>query len=634
MTSQARSPAPGGTSPGGPDGPGGTVVGRLALSLRLREVLAITLLTFLVVTTTTLVHLAHLDRIMLEDTLQRAELIAQQISAASTRALAAAPREDPLAVLRTDRDLRALLDASVGYSPHLLYALVTDQGRRVIVHSDPARSGDVLPERPSFQQLLEGDFVHRLHAIYRGPAIYEAVLKLDLDREPFATIRLGIATGLVRREVQATLALSATLGGLALLAALLVAIGLSDVTLRPIRQLADDMDRLRRGEFDVLSPAGPKDEFGKLAYQLHLLGRQIHTDRTRLLDERAHFQTTVDQLEDGMLFFDAERRLVFQNRAAEAVTGKPAAETRGTPLERVLGADHPLNRLVEQTFAGGARHATAVVPAPGHAAGLFASVLPVARANEACDGVIVLLRDPRSVPVSARTLQSLIRYASQLTALGQMTAAVTHEVRNALNTMAIHLEVIAGKLPRAPGDVEESLDVIRAEIRRLDGVVKKFTAVVRPQRVVLKELDLNALLEDVAALVEAEWRPKGITFATELDRSLGPVRADEELLRSAFLNVLLNACQAMPAGGRVTVTSEQEEPDGVRVTVTDTGPGIPADDLDQVFALYYTTKPDGSGLGLPLVHRIVEAHGGSIEIHSEVARGTSVAIRLPREAPR
>jgi signal transduction histidine kinase len=504
-----------------------------------------------------------------------------------------------------------------------------------VVHSDPRREGEIAPARASFQELLRTGAGWPIRAFSRAEGIYEAVLPLDLDGRPFGAVRLGIATSLVERELAHALGKSLGLGGLALVAALGVAIGLSSVTLRPIRQLAHDMDRLRRGEFDVGSRDGPRDEFGKLAFQLQLLGREIQSDRMRMLADKARFQTAVDQLEDGLMFFDTDRRVLFANRTVEVLLDRPVGELTGSTLDTSLSADHPLRRMVDDAFERAASIRNAALTVPGQAAteGVVVSVFPVEGPDQSPSGVIVVMRDTRSIAVSARTLQALIRYSSQLIALGQVTSGVTHEVKNPLNAMMIHVELLSERLAGAPDEVRRSLDVIRGEIVRLDAVVQRFMSLVRPQELVAKALDLNALLEEVSDLLGIEWRPRGVAFRLHLDRGLPPLVGDEEMLRRALLNLMLNACQAMPGGGQVTVRSERQAPDLARVTVDDTGRGIPAEDLPRIFTMYYTTKPDGSGIGLALVRRIVEAHQGEIEVASEVGSGTRVTIRLPIGQP-
>src|SRR5262249_35617277 len=159
----------------------------------------------------------------------------------------------------------------------------------------------------------------------------------------------------------------------------------------------------------------------------------------------------------------------------------------------------------------------------------------------------------------------------KLAALGRLTSGIAHEVKNPLNAMMIHLELLKDRLEGASGDVARSLEVMGSEIRRLDRVVQGFLRFMRPQEITFKPTDLNALLSRVTALLEAEWAARGIRFAAKLDPALPPISADEELLRQAFLNLAQNACQAMPNGGVVTIGTERLGREAVLVSVRDEG---------------------------------------------------------------
>jgi signal transduction histidine kinase len=273
---------------------------------------------------------------------------------------------------------------------------------------------------------------------------------------------------------------------------------------------------------------------------------------------------------------------------------------------------------------GGFRNASVTIAVGERRRECLVSAFPVEDAREVM-GAVVLLKDLESI----KTVQSLVSYSAKLAALGRLTSGVAHEVKNPLNAMMIHLELLKERLDGAPREVQRSLEVMGSEIRRLDRVVQGFLRFMRPQELVFKPCDVNALLASVVALVEAEWRARGIRFASELDPGLPPINADEELLRQAFLNILQNACQAMPDGGALTVQSGRLGRDEIRVSVRDQGVGIRAEDVDKVFKLYYTTKPDGNGIGLSIVYRIVQLHDGAIEVESEVGYGTLMTVRLP-----
>jgi signal transduction histidine kinase len=603
----------------------------MRLGVRAKEVLTVTLLTFLVVAATTVVHLSHLTGVALEETARHARMITQQIYAQSAGVLATTRSRRPLDALRRDRELRTLLDASVAYSPQLLYAMITDASGRAILHSERRRQGELMAARPSLPALLALNPLRRVRALYGRDQIYEATLPMTLGGQPFATIRLGVALPFVRSQLEQPLRRSLTLGGIALVVAWGVALALSNLTLRPVRRLAEDMERVRRGEFDLDSGGAPRDEFGRLALQLQLLGQQIQSDRLRLVSEKAGYQHAVDLLEEGLLFVDADRRVLFVNRAAEPVVGRPVAEVVGAPLGEVLAGDHPLRPVVEDALRRRAtvRHAPVTVVTDDRPTEMLVSVLVLEDGDRAHDGALVLLKDARALAVSARTLESLSGYLARLTMLGRATSEVTHEVRNPLNAIAIHLGVLREHLGDAPEAVTQSLEVIRREIGRLDAVVERFTTTIRPQDLALKPVDLEGLLRDATSLLEAEWREAGVSFVLALDPDVPTVLGDESLLRTALMNIIVNACQAMPGGGRVTITCGLDGEHAVTMWVSDTGTGISDVDMGKLFARRFTTKSDGSGIGLTLVRRVIELHGGDIEILSRVGVGTSVVVRLP-----
>ena len=594
--------------------------------LRTKEVVAIVALTFVVVASATVVHLVQLTRVVVENAARQADLIAKQLYAQTGQSLARAPHRSPRAALGRDRELRSLLEASVGYSPYLLYALIAERRGVAILHSERGKEGSIVPERPELRALVSADPLRRLRALYGGSSVWEEVLPLTLNDVPFGSIRLGISGSLLRSELTASLKGSLALAGLAMAVASLVAIGLANVLLRPIRIIVREMARLRQGEFNVAVAVEPGDEFGDLAGSLQLLGQQLQSERLQMVSERAHLQQIVDGLEDAIIFLNDERRILFFNKASEAIVGRPLEQAVGARLEEVLAPWHPCRVLVDRIFAepAGVRRATVVVPTARGPRELLASGFLVTDGGLA-RGAVALFKDLESV----KTLQSLISYSAKLTELGRLTSGVAHEVKNPLNAMMIQLELLRERLEGAPGEVQENLEIIAGEIRRLDRVVQGFLRFVRPQELNLKPVDVNGVLRDMVALLEAEWGPAGVRFSIEADPTLPLVAADQELLHQALMNIVLNACQAMPSGGDVQISTDRAVAASVTIRVADEGVGIPPADLDKIFKLYYTTKPDGSGIGLAVAYRIVQLHDGAIDVASEIGRGTTVSVRLP-----
>ena len=598
-------------------------------STRTKEAVVVSVFTFLVVAITTGLHLGQLSRVVVAEAERQADLIARQVYAQVGRALSRPGDGDPAERLRTDRELRSLVDASVGYSPHLVHVLLADAAGAILVHSEREREGEAVSERPTLHSLLHQGALGRFRALYGASEIYELALPMNLDGRAFASIRVGVSTGLLRPELSAAVRQSVTLAGLALAAAWCAGLVLAALALRPIRELARDVGRLRRGETPTESSPARKDELGELASQLQLLGRELQSDRVKALSDRAHLQHVVDILEDGVVFFTPDRRILFYNRATEAVVDRPLEEAVGLHVDELLDAAHPLRLLLDPAFEKREdfRNATIVLAVAGQTKELLVSAFFVADVERDL-GAMVLLRDLESL----KTLQSLISHSAKLAALGRLTSGVAHEVKNPLNAMMIHLELVKESLDAPPAQVSQSLQVIGSEIRRLDRVVQGFLKFVRPQELHPKPVDLGALAQAVAALVEAEAQKAGVRIAFELAPGLPAVSADEELLRQAFLNILQNAYQAMPAGGVVTIRTEWQRPDWIAVTFADEGVGIAPADVDRIFSLYYTTKPDGNGIGLSVVFRIVHMHDGAIDVESEPGRGTTMTVRLPLRA--
>ena len=608
------------------------VARQMGLSIRGREIFALLLLSLCIVALSTAAHVYHAQQIVWNSTLREADLVGRQIYEQCVRTLSRPTSENPRAVLSRDPDLRSLLDATVGYAPWLLYAAVVDAKGVAIAHSNPKREGEVLPPQPSLRDLVSDHPLRRLFGRSRSE-IYETALPFNVNGKPLATIRLGIAMPLLRGRLDDAFWYTVILGALALGVALVVALGLSSVTLKPIRKLAEDMERLRQGDFDVGGGAEARDEFGKLAYQLQLLGKQMETDRTQILARRSEIDSVhaaVDNLEDGILFAEANGLVLFANRSIESFLGAGAENAEGRPLVEVLPGEHALLNLMRRTIDTGeaTRNAQVEIVRDGERRELLASVFPVSVEGTGCAGAILVVRDVRAVAVSARTFQSLIQYSAQLAALGQITSEVAHDVKNPLHAMAVRVAFLRERIPSPTPDVVRSLDVLEREIQRAAGVVDRFMEVVYPPDLARAPVNLNPILQELATLLQAEWQAKDVLLTTRLEPDLPAVKGDEEMLRRALMNLLVNACQAMPGGGRVDIGSELET-EALRITITDTGMGIPPEDIERIFKMYYTTKTDGTGIGLALVRRVIDLHHGSIEILSTVGQGTKVIVRLP-----
>ncbi|WP_447962717.1 sensor histidine kinase [Nitrospira sp. Ecomares 2.1] len=602
----------------------------MRLNVKGKEALGVTVLTLVVVVGSTFLNLSQLSRVIVQETSEQVSLIKRQIFEYSKRVVlnAQSPDTHPVVLLATNQELKKFLEASVGYSPHLLYALIVDPQGKTLLHSEGVKTERPHPIRPRLEDLLSMGPIDRFTVLYQEGSIFDSTLPMTWENVPIGEVIVGIHTSLLRERMTSSLKTSVVFALVALPIAWLLTMGLATLTLRPIHALADQMEQLRQGRFDVLTDLSRTDEFRELASQLQLLGQQLKSDRLKTLSEETHLQGVIEHLEDGIILIDAEGQILFLNQAMETMVDMPISPPPGR-LDVLGESFSPLIQLVEQalTEKKNFKAVSCFLPRRGERKSFYISIVCLGLFSQ-LHGAMIICRDIESM----KTLQSLVRYAAQLTTLGQLTSGLAHEVKNPLNSMVIHLEILKEETKGLNGDFQKSLEVLEGEVHRLDRVVLGFLKFMRPQELELSSVNVNQLLKRELSLLEREWGNKGIRFVLDCESDLPVISADPDLLSQVFLNIILNACQAMEEqGGDILIATSTHQDNEIRISISDQGPGIPPEIQEKIFQLYYTTKHHGSGLGLSLVYRFIQLHEGIIDVQTEMGKGTTFIVRLPRK---
>ena len=351
--------------------------------------------------------------------------------------------------------------------------------------------------------------------------------------------------------------------------------------------------------------------------------RSYRAARRSLQDTSAFADELVTHLPVGLIATDQSGRITFFNAAAETITGLTAATVRGRPVRDVLPAhvcgldqwfdqgDPVIERETECAFADGR-----TVPLSISAARIV---------NEVGEfvGQVLILRDLREV----RRLEAEVRRQDKLAALGKLAAGVAHEIRNPLSSIKGLTTFFADQFSEG-SEAKTAAGVMVQEVDRLNRAVSELLDFARPTDLKRQPTDLAALLTRSIQLVNQDAANQKVQVELNLAEDICPVLVDPDRLNQCLLNLYLNAIQAMGSGGTLRISCDREDDRSVRIRVRDTGPGIDADHLGKIFDPYFTTKNKGTGLGLAVVHKIIEAHQANLHVESIPAKGTTMTIRL------
>ncbi|MBI3457099.1 MAG: HAMP domain-containing protein [Candidatus Rokubacteria bacterium] len=542
----------------------------------------------------------------------------------------------------------------VAEDPDVEYAIILDAEGKVAAHSeDPGQVGSA-PDDPVSARAAGAAGPLIQDAMVKGERFYEFAVPIDVQGQRWGTVRVGLS----KRRVEAEIAKTRRELGL-LAAVILVAGGLASALVarriaRPVRQLADGVAAISRGDLaQRIEPVTP-DEIGRLALAFNHMASQLLQQRTALESAHAELERRFAELSDlksytdhifgsltsGIVTLDLEGRVVTLNAAAESLLGCRLADVRGGHFTDALGQTAELGALLTQTLATGAGEALVsanLTRRDGATVPVELTTAPLRGAEGKSLGVVAVLRDLTAV----RQLEEQLRRSDRLAALGTLAAGLAHEIKNPLTSLL----TFSRHLSRRFGDErfrQRFQHVVPRELERINDIVDGLLRLARPTRLSLGPVNPLELLEQAVELYGNQLEAKQITVVREYAQGLPAIQADREHLYQALVNLVTNALDAMGQGGTLTLRAgwgDRVDPSEVpalwardrrvRIEIQDTGVGIPPDQMSQVFNPFFTTKASGTGLGLAIVHKIIEEHGGTVTFRSVPRGGTTFAVVLP-----
>ena len=588
--------------------------------MRLRARLALVALALMLVPIVVMSLISLDSRIdtMIEDMSRSTDFMIEQIFEQVRLALEQGDG-DVATKLKNSEPVRKVLDSTVAFGPGVVSASIVGSDGNIIVAAHGEGEGKPALNLPSVGELDADASRWMLFASLPNlltSKVYEARRRVEINNKPVATISIGVTTALIADKARHLLMVIIMTAGLVIAVALLVVTLISNRLLEQLAVLTRGFELLAAGRNPSEVKVTGDNELSTLAEKFNELSRQVRADRSRLDSDQTQLFDAVRSIQDGVVLLDGSAVILFANEKAQTMVApkKDKDALEGASLETILGKGHPLLALVESTVAGTEAHDVPLVLPDG--AKLLVSFFRLGRERIPA-GLLIVMRDLQPVI----ELETALDSSNRLARLGTLISGLAHQLRSPLHGMNMRLELLS----REAGDVgARHVEKLRHEVMRLDEAVEALLRFMRPEELKVSEFDMNELLKELGSRALSDR----IRVEYDLDSSIPPIRADRGMIYEALTNVVTNADQAMRDGGVLKLSSKTDG-STIEVSIADQGPGIPKEQLDRIFDLYYTTKTDGSGLGLPFAMRAIELNGGKISIDSQIGQGTVCTVTFP-----
>ncbi len=609
------------------------------MRLKTKLVLAITGLVFALAGILSLVYVSQLVHEAVQQSYDTNKMVADEVRFAVQDALENGLKDvtvdpnDPAQLqnveataIRSSAALNAVMDSVNRYSLTVYDINVGDAQRRILVSTNPGNEDKAIPTRPDYGQLLQANPIELFRAVFGPPRVFDITVPLTRNGQPFITVHVGARTTLLHAVYAPWMQEAFTLMGFTLVTALVIAFLLSNLALRPLEQISMQLSYWTpvSVEAEAGDNAPNQDTPQRVSTQIERIGQRMRNVEEVFSALQENLDQILGKLQDGILLFTGDGRAALISESARRFLQFNKESILGLHAREIFDQSTELGRRLMEAFDTGKEMAQQeILTETGRRIEASLNVIHDDRTNQKL-GALVTLHDPESV----EQIETELELSRRMAAIGRLTSGVGHEVKNPINAIVVHLELLKNKLGDSNAAAGRHLEVIDAEIRRLDRVVQTLVDFSRPVELQLREQDLRKVIGDVLALAGEEFSTRNVILQSTMPPNPVMAYVDADLMKQAVLNVIQNGAQAMSEGGRLQVTLEEDRKVAV-LHVRDEGPGIPEEILGRIFDLYFTTKSEGSGIGLAMTYRILQLHHGSIEVQSELGHGTEFQLRVP-----
>ena len=528
--------------------------------------------------------------------------------------------------LREDEDLQSVMMSVIRYSPAVYDITVVDTDNRVLVGTDPSTEDQVMPMRTDFAGLAHASLRQQTRSVFGHPQVFDVSVPLERNGKGFAIVRVGIRTTFLKAEMLPSLSNGIVLVAALALASFLISALLANLALRPLSVISARLDLLSSSEAASGGETSAGDEVTVVSTKIERLGQRMRNVQEVFSAMKENLDQMLGNLQDGLVLFTHEGRAVLVSTSAARFLNLDRERILGSRLHDILDRTSVLGRTICDAFdAKIVLMQEEVVTDRGQRVQISLDFIHDDHQSvRGALGALLTLHDSES----AQQLEDDLEISRRMAAIGRLTAGVGHEVKNPINAIVVHVELLRNKLADAGSEAQRHINVIHGEAQRLNRVVQTLVDFSRPVELRLADYDLRDIVNAVVELEAVALTRGRVTLLARPWPQPLPVHVDADLIKQAILNMVQNAAHAMPQGGNITLVMQRIGRDAV-LTIKDDGSGIAANQLDKIFNLYFTTKSTGSGIGLAMTYRIVQLHNGKIDVESTEGVGTAFTLSLP-----
>jgi len=523
----------------------------------------------------------------------------------------------------------------------IVYIVICDKENRVAVFTDhDEKQGEILTD-PVSQASIRADHPMVQSTRWENRSVLDFTVPVFIPQssEKWGTVRVGLSLEEMYGHIQRTRLGIAGLGMVALAIGFVGSVVYARRITRPLKDLVRGTVLVANGDLDQKIDVKTGDEIEELARNFtHMIG-EVRGHRKELEGQlheisalKRYRENILQSMNNGLIAVDLDGKVATVNHSALTILSMTEGQLLGTPVSEFPRPWNALGAVFLETLEGGQVSRNRELKIEKDEKNLWIMITTTLLVDEVSKklGALGVFQDITDL----RDLQEKMREADRLAALGKLSAGLAHEIKNPLSAIKTFVQLVPKKF-ESPTFREKLNATVPRELERINRLVDNLLQLTRKPTLNLSSVDLNEVLVQIAGLYQGEMDKKNVKFHASLEENMLSIQADAELLHRVFSNILLNAIQAMPQGGTVNVSTRCGFPEGrdgtLQVTVHDTGIGMDGETGKRLFDPFFTTKEKGTGLGMANAKKIIEEHGGAIEVRSNPGKGTLVTVTLPVE---